>query len=114
MKAYISTCVAGVFAFDENKKLLSYKFFDKDPESISEKIASFEDGKSFPEMKEVIRRLNEKGISEIVTKTEKNIAVRHLRNNFRRFAIELKFAKNEQDLNALISDVAVFQTKNKI
>jgi hypothetical protein len=51
MKAYISTCVAGVFAFDEGKKLLSYKFFEKKPETIAAGMTAFEKGKSFPERK---------------------------------------------------------------
>lgn len=115
MKAYISTCIAGVFAFDESKKLLSYKFFEKKPEAIAAGMTAFEKGKSFPEMEEVLRRLKEKGIMETEnSNSEKNIVVEHLKNSFRRLALELKFARTEQELNGLISAVALEQTKQKI
>ncbi len=115
MKAYISTCIAGVFAFDENKKLLSYKFFEKKPEVIAAGMTAFEKGKTFPEMEEVLRRLKEKGVTETEnSNSERNIAVEHLKNSFRRLALELKFARTEQELNGLISAVALEQTKQKI
>ncbi len=115
MKAFISACVAGVFAFDENKKLLSYKFFEKKPETIAAGMTAFEKGKPFPEMEEVLRRLREKGITETEnSNSEKNIAVGHLKNSFRRLALELKFARTEQELNHLIAGVALEQTKQKI
>ncbi len=111
MKAYISVCIAGVFAFDENKKLLSYRLFDKNPEDIAKKLTAFENNETFPEIEEVVRILNKKGITDIVK--GKNV-VEYLRSNFRRFAIELKFVDSEQELNELISAVAVFQAKAKI
>lgn len=115
MKAYISACIAGVFAFDESKKLLSYKFFEKTPEVIAAGMTAFEKGRLFPEMEEVIRRLKEKGFAEMEnSNSEKNIAVEHLKNSFRRLALELKFARTEQELNGLISAVALEQTKQKI
>lgn len=115
MKAFISACIAGVFAFDGNKKLLSYKFFEKKPEEIAARLAKFEKGEVFPEMEEVLRRLKEKGITETEnSNSERNIAVEHLKNSFRRLALELKFAKTEQELNQLISAVALEQTKQKI
>ncbi len=115
MKAYISASIPGVFAFDSNKKLLSYKFFEKKPEEMAAKLRAFEEGKTFPEMEEVIRRLKEKGITEIEnSNSERNIAVEHLKNSFRRLSIELKFAKSEQELNGLIAAVALEQTKQKI
>lgn len=115
MKAFISACVAGVFAFDENKKLLSYRLFLKKPEEIAAKLLNFEGGKTFPEMEEVIRRLKEKGFEETEnSNSEKNIAVEHLKNSFRRFALDFKFAKSEQELNQTISAVALEQAKIKI
>ena len=51
---YLTFCVAGLFVFDQNKKLIEYKLFEKDAKKIAEKLAKLENNESFPELEELM------------------------------------------------------------
>jgi len=105
---YIAACVAGVFAFDENNKLIKYKLFNKDPEEIATKLEKFEKGEDFPEFQEIVKE-----VKDIVTE-QPNPATEYLKNNLRKIAIDVGFVKNQTELNQILTSVNVIRTKRKI
>ena len=105
---YIAACVAGVFAFDENNKLIKYKLFKKDPEEIATKLEKFEKGEDFPEFQEVVKELK-----DVVTE-QPNPATEYLKNNLRKIAIEVGFVKNQAELNQILTSINIIRTKKKI
>ncbi|KUO42300.1 MAG: hypothetical protein APU95_01950 [Hadesarchaea archaeon YNP_N21] len=57
MVAHISECVLGVFAFDENKKLLAYKLFPRDVAAIAGRLISIQMEMPTQEHRELIAEL---------------------------------------------------------
>ncbi len=112
MKAYLSFCIAGVFAFDERKKLIAYRLFKKEPREIAEKFDMLEGGKSISEKEEVITELKKKDFE--VNDEKDNLASIILKENFRKLALELGFAGSQQELNELLSRTAIEKSKLKI
>ncbi len=109
MTVCIAACVAGLFAV-ENNRLIAHKLFAKDPEQIAKKLEQFEEGKPFIELEQLIGGC---GFKEIVAK-QPNPATDWLKQNFRRLAVELGFAKNQAELNEIIVQVGIAQAKAKI
>jgi len=105
---YITACVAGVFAFDENNRLIKYKLFKKNPEEIATKLEKFERGENFPEFQDVV-----KGLKDVVTE-QPNSATEYLKNNLRKIVTDVQFVKNQAELNQIITSVNVIRTKKKI
>jgi nucleolar protein 56 len=60
MVAHISECVLGVFAFDENKKLLAYKLFPRDVAAIAGRLISIQMEMPTQEHRELIAELIKK------------------------------------------------------
>jgi nucleolar protein 56 len=60
MVAHISECVLGVFAFDENKKLLAYKLFPLDVAAIAGRLISIQMEMPTQEHRELIAELIKK------------------------------------------------------
>jgi nucleolar protein 56 len=100
--------VAGVFAFDENNKMVKYKLFKKDPEEIASKLEKFEKGEDFPEFQDVA-----KGLKDVVTE-QPNSATEYLKNNLRKIVIDVGFVKDHVELNRIITSVNIIRTKKKI
>ncbi len=122
MKAYIATCMIGVFAFDEKKNMLTYRFFPKIPEEIAEALDS---EKLCPEEKQVIKDLINSGYTQAVLNKKadyegielifekENIASDILKEGMRKFATDLGFVESQQELNELLSkiNIAINQAK---
>ncbi len=120
MKAYISTCILGVLAFDEKGSLISYKLFEKNPEQIAKKLAS-----ESAEEKEVAENLKNLGYTDLVSDRKieisgvnfvvqkDNLASKLTREKLRDFSKDLDFADN-MELNKLLSQVNTNLTKEKI
>jgi len=104
---YAGICIAGVFIFDENKKLIDYKLFKKDPEQIAKKLDMFEKHNSFDELDELKKKYN-------LVIEQPNPASDFLRENLRKIVIEVKFVKNQNELNELMNKVSIIQVKSKI
>ena len=123
MKAYIATCTIGVFAVDENKNILTYRIFQKNPEAIAKALSS---EKMTDEEKKVIDDLANSGFSEAVCdknlQHEKinlvfekdNLASKVLKENLRKFSAELGFVESQQELNEILSKVNIAITKAKM
>ena len=69
MKAYIVTHPLGVFAFNEEGKLITFKRFSTDPKVVAEKF--FELKQLYPEEKDIIEELEKKGFNEFVFSVKK-------------------------------------------
>ena len=96
-KAKICLCPIGVLALDENGKLISQRLFPKDPGVIAQKMASSEDADRLSE------ELGSKGYE-----LEKGQC------DFRKFAFQLGWAKDSQELNKILTAIAAAQTKTKL
>jgi len=102
---YLTFCVAGLFVFDQNKKLIEYKLFEKDAKKIAEKLAKLENNESFPELEELKRKYSLETSEEVSS---------FFKDNMRSFVGETGFIKNEEELNRIINEVSIEYTKNKI
>ena len=119
IKCYLVTTFIGVFALDENNKIISFKPFPKDPEKISEKIKS---EKIIKEEAELLEELKKKGFDDFVfsvqregVKFEKeNKAENFVRENFSNLALQYKFVESQAELNQLLTKVGIELAKEKI
>ncbi len=97
MVVYVSACAIGIFAI-EDSKIKQKKLFQKDPKKIAEELTKFESGES-----------PFKGETK-----QPNPASEYLKRNMRKLALDFEFVKNENELNQLISKVAIEKSKMKI
>ena len=126
MKAYVASCIIGVFAFDKDKNILTYRLFDKDVDKIADKL---KDTELTAEEKEVLDDLLKAGYKEVEVekdlgenyfnglsvKTEKdNLASNILKESFRKLAIDLQFVEDQAELNQLLTKVNVALTREKL
>ena len=101
---YLTFCVAGLFVFDQNKKLIEYKLFEKDAKKIAEKLAKLENNESFPELEELKRKYSLETSEEVSS---------FFKDNMRSFVGETGFIKNEEELNRIIkSNTKMMTIKN--
>ena len=107
MTVYIGWCMAGVFALEGNR-VVAFKLFDRNPESIARKLASLDAGGMVDDLQQVLAE------APGASYKQPNPAAEFLRENFRRLAVEKGFVKDNSELNKIISGVAMLQTKTKI
>ncbi len=105
MKAYIAKNFMGVFAFDENGKLIEKVLFPPRPEDIAEKLSSRP-----PEEERLIRKL--KGYE--IDRGMGNKGEEFLRKRAREMALKLGFVKSNAEYNQFLSRVNVLLTKEKM
>jgi nucleolar protein 56 len=105
---YLVVCVAGLFVFNEDSKLIKYKLFEKNPEEIAKKIDLFEKGEEIPELRDL---KNEFG--DLVT-SQPNKATDFLRKNLREIVIESGFVKNDLEFNQILSSFSIAKAKLSI
>ena len=105
---YLAVCVAGLFVFNEDSKLIKYKLFEKNPEEIAKKIDLFEKGEEIPELRDL---KNEFG--DLVT-SQPNKATDFLRENLREIVIKSGFVKNDLELNQILSSFSIAKAKLSI
>ena len=101
---YLVISIAGLFVFNEEKKLIKHTAFKKDPEKIAQVLIS----KESPEIDKLKREFKDLVIEQ------PNKATKHFRQNFRKLALETKFVSNNQELNEIINQVAVVKTVKQI
>ena len=68
---FISYCVAGVFALDQEKKVVASALFPKDPEKIIEKMNSLEKGVVTEELENLLKKIKDKDIVTDITSPER-------------------------------------------
>jgi nucleolar protein 56 len=98
MKALVGKCIAGVFALDEDGKVLDKILFGKSPEGIAEKLSARCDEED---------RLEEKMKASGYAVQQAEIS------DFRRIALEAGWVKSNTELNKILSSVNVLLVKKK-
>lgn len=118
MKAYISKCVLGIFAFDEDGKLIDCEPFPKDPKRVAGLLKRSEDS-LIDEEKRLIERL---GDCEIIIEKESelegvrvenpNIGGIALRSDIEGIAGKLNISSEE--LRKLTKDVSIILARSEL
>lgn len=119
MKAYISFCPFGVFAYDERGKLLEQIAFKRDVKSAVGSIQKCYSKQPGEEEKELVKKLNK---YELVFDVEKsgyayefpNIATLALKENLLELAVKNKFVKTREELASFIFEVNFLISKIKV
>jgi len=132
MKASIIHSVIGVFAFDEDNRLIDKALFKKDPETAAESILKFENGEVTDELTILLKNLQEKNYqtfvfenSEIARKAHESFNIETetaqssetaevLRKNVQQLAIENGFVSSEKEFRDWVRDVSVALTKKRV
>ena len=116
MKAYLAVNFIGVFAFDKDNNTLTYKLFDKNPVEVAKKLKEVA---LLQEEKQVIEDLKNSGCTELVLekiasvegvtcfKEKDHQGSKFLNAQFRKLALDLRFADNQQDFNQFLSKVNI-------
>src|SRR3989344_1288636 len=122
MRVYILATFIGTFAVDENKKIVSFKPYPKDPSMIAEKYKTSEFEVTEDE-KKMMYELGKKGFREFIFPVRKNGA-RHIetgtdqeafiKDNLRRLAVERQFVRDQAEFNNLLTKINLELTKVKI
>lgn len=126
MKAYVATNLVGVFAFDKNGKTIVSKLFPKKPEAIAERLRKSREGEIIEEEREVLRKLRLSGYKEVIwdkrakdgqipiTYDPENKGKEIANNEFRRLALENRWASTQSELNDILTKVNVLLSGEKI
>lgn len=132
MKATIIVSLIGVFGFGEEDEIVDKLLFKKDPKIIAEKLDSVDSGKMVDEIISLSKRLKKKGYTTFVfengaiaetvkkkLKVETSIAQPSqqgeiLRKDMEKFALEVGFVKQSQELRELIREVSVELTRLRV
>ena len=129
MEFYITQCIAGFIAFDENLQIADYKLF-KDDEVVSNLI-KIEENEILDEEIELINGIKLDSIDDkIIIETTKrksqykelenygNIEVKtpnkggeHLRNNIENVFEEIGFSKSQEDITQIYEKLAIYKIK---
>ncbi|MEM3602728.1 MAG: C/D box methylation guide ribonucleoprotein complex aNOP56 subunit [Candidatus Bathyarchaeia archaeon] len=132
MKASIVLTSFGVFAFDDENRLLSYVCFPKSFEEAAKKISEAESGKLFREASDLVERLkglgyksfsfeNEGLAAEVREKlgvechfSRASSAGELLRSKLADFAVKVGFVKDYEEFNGWLRSVAVELSRLKV
>jgi nucleolar protein 56 len=132
MKATIIDSIIGVFAFDENSRLIEKALFEKDPETIASKILGIENGEVVEELDKLVKKLLNNGCDGFVFENPKIAKKVHetfnvetetiassssgesLRKNMPQFAVDNEFTKTEQEFQTWVHDVSIALTKKRV
>jgi len=122
MKSYIVTTFLGVVAADENKKVIFFKPFQKEPRKMAEKL-KLSEIEMLDEEKEMQQQLWKKGFKEFVFAVRKsgvkhaepnNAVEKYLKENLRKIALDKKLVNDQTEFNQLLTKVNVEMTKVEI
>ncbi|MCD6367901.1 MAG: hypothetical protein J7L45_02330 [Candidatus Aenigmarchaeota archaeon] len=113
---YITFCPAGIFVLDEDKKIIDFSLFQKDPEVIFDRLKKLESGKLVPELNDVLERIEDKDIvTDIpIRLKDRNIQEMKIKKDCRALALESGFVKNNAEYNKILSEVQILRTKEKM
>ena len=96
MAVHIAECVLGVFAFDDEGRMLASKQFPRDAVEVAGRLASVQMGTPTEEHRELIAKLVEKGSLEFTLESE--LLVSQLRKEFRRTKFEVQLPNRAGEL----------------
>jgi nucleolar protein 56 len=109
MKATIVVNFMGVFAFDENGKMIANTLFPKKPEEIAKRLQEKEAGGNITEELKIIENLGKKGYDSVSSSPAGDFDF-----DFRKFALKEGWMKSNTELNQILSKVSVLLTKSKL
>lgn len=129
MVIYIAECVLGVFAYDEDGKLVSSRQFPRDVAKIAGRLASVQMGVPTEEHRELISELIDEGYREFCVESSE-LAVQ-LRKEFKRVEFEVQMPNKAgtilrtslrklarkfevEDIEKLIRDVNLLLTRDRL
>lgn len=101
---YLIKTFIGVFALDNNRKIISFKSFPKDTNIVASKLLE-------EEPTELTKIKNELGIKEFVSDKSVEDSVKE---NLLKYALEYKFVKNQIEFNQFLTKVNSELSKQKI
>lgn len=122
MRAYIVTTFVGVFALDDNKKVLAFKPFPKDAKIVAEKL-KYSDLETIDEEKKMMQELWKKEYKDFIFSFKKQGAKRvesnnevekFLKENLRKITIDKKIFKDQTEFNQFLTKVNLEMTKVKL
>ncbi len=96
MAVHIAECVLGVFAFDDEGRMLTSKQFPRDAVEVAGRLASVQMGTPTEEHRELIAKLVEKGSREFTLESE--LIVSRLREEFRLAKFEVQLPNRAGEL----------------
>ncbi|OGI11709.1 hypothetical protein A3K64_00235 [Candidatus Micrarchaeota archaeon RBG_16_36_9] len=105
---YLAVNPVGVFVFDEENKLVKFKYLGSNPEEAAGKLDKFEKGEIIPEIQELKNEFKD------LNSEQPNKATDFLRENFRKIVIENKLFKTENELNQFLNSVLIAKSKLSI
>ncbi|AXV38716.1 MAG: ATP-binding protein [Methanobacterium sp. BRmetb2] len=130
MKCYLTYCVAGFFAFNENCNLLDYELFPK--AKIAEKHLKIQDGNLTPEEELILKKITKK-CDKIVIETKTgflryknlkgndkfefkspNIGGDYLRENLISILSETEFIISEEDFKDILHSISMEIVQSKL
>ena len=132
MKAVVVESIMGILGFGEDKKLVDAVLFPKNPKEIAERLEEIEAGKITDEITTLIKNLQEKGYKTFVfehLETAKNAreklkiqvdvvspseAGELLRRNLEKFAVEIGFVKQPEEIREWLHRVSMEFTKIRV
>ena len=121
MRAFLITTPIGVFGIAEDKKIIHFEPFPKNPEEIAEKLKLAE-SEILDEEKKVQEELEKKGYEiyfSIKKPGVKNFelnskAEQFVKENLRKLALDYSFVKDHVEFNQLLTKINIELTKTKI
>lgn len=122
MRAYIATTFVGVFALDDNKRVIAFKPFPKDAKMAAEKL-KYSELETIDEEKKMMQELWRKDYKDFIFAFKKQGAKRvesnneiekSLRENLRKITIERKIFKDQTEFNQFLTKVNLEMTKVKL
>jgi len=131
MKAYIVESLIGVAAFSDDGNLIAYSPAPKDLDELVEYLLSLEEGREIPQLKEVIDKLKEAGVSEAIVETEviakyfsaagiePELEPGHqfavlLRESLPKYAVDYEFVASEDEFLKLLHATLLELTRRKL
>lgn len=122
MIAFVVTTFIGSFGLDENKKVLLYKEFPKNPEKIAHKM-NLSESELIDEEKHIMKELWNMGYKKFIFGVKKkgvknveygNLTEQFVRENLRKMAVDYNFVRDQVEFNQFLTKVNVELTKVKI
>lgn len=132
MKAIIIESTMGILGFGEDNKLVDAVLFPKDAREIAERLEKIETGKVIDEIAALIKNLQERGYKTFLfehLETAKNAreklkiqvdvarpteAGELLRRNLEKFAVEIGFVKQAEEMREWLHKVSMELTKIRV
>jgi nucleolar protein 56 len=132
MKALIVSTSFGVFAFNNENRLLSYVCFPKSFEEAAKKILDAESGRLFSEVEDLVEQLKRSGYTTFIFENEglaaevkekfgvecqflrASPAGEFLRSNLADFAVKVGFVEDYEEFNVWVRNVSVELARLKV